>query len=236
MHGSSAPSPPTRIHLVRHGTTMLNRANRYRGRRDVPLDRGGWDDAWTAATRLAEVGLDAVYTSPLRRARDTARIVADAAGIDVVTDLPGLVNLDYGKWEGLTADEARECDPGGGVRVEQVVGTGLTGQAAPTIGSVASACADREVRAVPALTPVVVQVEEVRALRPLRGRHHRDHVRVLRERPEQRGRPAPLRPDDQEVGKGPPPARRRAPGPRRPSCGASHGARDCGRHARGHAG
>lgn len=101
---------PTRIYLVRHGTTLLNRANRYRGRRDVPLDQGGWDDAWAAARLLDGIGLEAVYTSPLRRARDTARIVADAAGIDHVVDLPGLTNLDYGEWEGLTTEEADALD------------------------------------------------------------------------------------------------------------------------------
>jgi broad specificity phosphatase PhoE len=101
----------TRVHLVRHGTTLLNRANRYRGRRDVPLDAGGWQDAWAAAATLSDVGLDAMYSSPCRRARDTARVVADAAGLTTVTDLPGLVNLDYGHWEGLTSEEAEELDP-----------------------------------------------------------------------------------------------------------------------------
>ena len=106
-----APAAPiTRIYVVRHGTTLLNRANRYRGRRDVPLDQGGWEDAWSAARHLQDVGLDAIYTSPLRRARDTARIVADGSGIAEVTDLPGLTNLEYGAWEGLTAEESRTHD------------------------------------------------------------------------------------------------------------------------------
>ena len=109
------PSSPTRIFLVRHGTTMLNRSSRYRGRRDVPLDRGGWDDAWSAAAYLSGAELDAVYSSPLRRARDTARIVADAADVPEVVDLPGLVNLDYGQWEGLTAEESAALHPGGTV-------------------------------------------------------------------------------------------------------------------------
>jgi len=103
-------SEPTRIFVVRHGTTLLNRANRYRGRRDVPLDQGGWEDAWSAARALQDVGLDAVYSSPLRRARDTARIVADGSGLDAVIDLPGLTNLEYGAWEGLTAEESRAHD------------------------------------------------------------------------------------------------------------------------------
>jgi broad specificity phosphatase PhoE len=101
----------TRIHLVRHGTTLLNRQNRYRGRRDVPLDQGGWLDAWSAASALEHEGVTAIYTSPLRRARDTARIVGDVTGIVEVTDLPGLVNVDYGDWEGLTSDEALAHDP-----------------------------------------------------------------------------------------------------------------------------
>jgi broad specificity phosphatase PhoE len=102
--------PACRVHLVRHGTTLLNRQNRYRGRIDVPLDQGGWQDAWAAAAELEHAGLEAVYASPLRRARDTARVIADAAGIEQVLDMPGLVNLDYGVWEGLTSDEAAARD------------------------------------------------------------------------------------------------------------------------------
>lgn len=100
-----------RIYLVRHGTTLLNRANRYRGRRDVPLDAGGWQDAWAAAEELAGVPLAAVYSSPLRRARDTARVIADVAELSSVQDLPGLTNLDYGEWEGLTSAEAMAHRP-----------------------------------------------------------------------------------------------------------------------------
>jgi broad specificity phosphatase PhoE len=112
MFTTPSPALPScRVHLVRHGTTLLNRQNRYRGRIDVPLDAGGWQDAWTAAAELEHAGLGAVYASPLRRARDTARVVADAAGIERVLDMPGLVNLDYGVWEGLTSDEAAARDP-----------------------------------------------------------------------------------------------------------------------------
>ena len=104
-------SAATRLYLVRHGTTMLNRQNRYRGRRDVALDEGGWSDAWGAARELEQYDISAIYASPLRRARDTARVIADTVGIDHVQDHPGLVNLDYGEWEAFTADEAREQDP-----------------------------------------------------------------------------------------------------------------------------
>lgn len=97
--------------MVRHGTTLLNRQNRYRGRIDVPLDEQGWQDAWGAAAELREAGVTAIYASPLRRARDTARVIADAMGTATTLDMPGLVNLDYGRWEGLTAEEAAAADP-----------------------------------------------------------------------------------------------------------------------------
>jgi broad specificity phosphatase PhoE len=103
--------PTTRIHLVRHGTTLLNRQHRYRGRIDVPLDEGGWTEAWSAAAELESAGVQAIYASPLRRARDTARVIGDATGTATIVDMPGLINLDYGRWEGLTTDEAEAADP-----------------------------------------------------------------------------------------------------------------------------
>ena len=68
---------------------------------DTPLDEGGWRDAWTAAGVLKDKQIEAIYSSPLRRARDTARIIADATGVCTVVDLPGLVNLNYGDWDAL---------------------------------------------------------------------------------------------------------------------------------------
>jgi len=105
------PLAACQLYLVRHGTTVLNVQNRYRGRRDIPLDAQGYQDAVDAARRLAGVGLAAVYTSPLRRAIATAQIIADAAGVPDLRILHGLNNLDYGAWEGMTADEAAAYDP-----------------------------------------------------------------------------------------------------------------------------
>lgn len=100
-----------RLFLVRHGTTTLNVQNRYRGRRDVPLDAQGYEDAVHAARRLSHEGLAAVYTGPLRRTIATAQIIADEAGVPDLRILHGLNNLDYGAWEGLTAEEAALYDP-----------------------------------------------------------------------------------------------------------------------------
>lgn len=99
------------LYLVRHGTTTWNRQNRYRGRRDVALDEEGVRDGRRAAMVLRGAGLAAVHAGPLRRTIDTGRTIADAAGLSEVCIEPGLANLDYGAWTGLTPAEAAERDP-----------------------------------------------------------------------------------------------------------------------------
>jgi broad specificity phosphatase PhoE len=99
------------VFLVRHGTTTLNVQNRYRGRRDVPLDAQGYQDAVDAARELSSVGLSAVYAGPLRRTIMTAQIIADEARVPDLRILHGLNNVDYGAWEGLTAEEASMYSP-----------------------------------------------------------------------------------------------------------------------------
>lgn len=100
-----------RLYIVRHGTTTMNVENRYRGRRDIPLDAQGYQDAVNAARLLSRVGLSAVYTGPLRRTIATAQIIADEARVPDLRILHGLNNVDYGVWEGLTAEEAAMYDP-----------------------------------------------------------------------------------------------------------------------------
>jgi broad specificity phosphatase PhoE len=97
--------------LVRHGTTTMNVENRYRGRRDIPLDAQGYQDAVDAARMLSDVGLAAVYTGPLRRTIATAQIIADEARVPDLRILHGLNNVDYGAWEGMTSEEAAMFDP-----------------------------------------------------------------------------------------------------------------------------
>jgi broad specificity phosphatase PhoE len=100
-----------RLYLVRHGTTTMNVENRYRGRRDIPLDAQGYQDAVDAARRLSGEGLAAVYAGPLRRTIATAQIIADEARVPDIRILHGLNNVDYGAWEGMTAEEAAMFDP-----------------------------------------------------------------------------------------------------------------------------
>jgi len=99
------------LFLVRHGTTTMNVENRYRGRRDIPLDAQGYQDAVDAARQLSSAGLSAVYTGPLRRTIATAQIIADEARVPDIRILHGLINVDYGAWEGMTAQEAQMYAP-----------------------------------------------------------------------------------------------------------------------------
>ncbi|MBB5956089.1 putative phosphoglycerate mutase [Saccharothrix tamanrassetensis] len=108
---SGAVGEPTRLYLLRHGQTELSVARRYSGRGNPPLTEVGRRQAEAAAARLAKVdGLAAVVSSPLDRAWQTAQAVARAAGVEASTH-DGLIETDFGGWEGLTFTEAAERDP-----------------------------------------------------------------------------------------------------------------------------
>ncbi|HEY2766212.1 MAG TPA: bifunctional RNase H/acid phosphatase [Pseudonocardiaceae bacterium] len=110
-HWTGATGPPTRMLLLRHGQTEYSAQRRYSGHRDLPLTEMGERQAAAAAARLAITdGVAAVISSPTLRARQTAKPVADALGVALnVND--GLIETDFGAWEGLTFAEARERDP-----------------------------------------------------------------------------------------------------------------------------
>lgn len=99
------------IHLLRHGQTILNQDVRYRGQRDLPLNRTGRREALAAARALADARVEAVYASPLARALEVGTAIAAANRLEEVVEHPGLLNLDYGRWEGLTREECRSVDP-----------------------------------------------------------------------------------------------------------------------------
>ena len=106
--------PPVRanvaeLYLVRHGTTTLNVQNRYRGRRDVPLDAQGWADAVDAARALSPLNLTAVYAGPLRRTINTAQVIADECRIPDVRILHGLINLDYAHYRRSPRTSSNRC-------------------------------------------------------------------------------------------------------------------------------
>jgi len=105
-----AQGEPTITLLLRHGQTPLSVQKRYAGRSDVPLTETGVLQAAAAAKRLASAGIGVIVTSPLLRATQTAREVAEVIGAPVVTD-EGFRETDFGAWEGLTFAEVRQRWP-----------------------------------------------------------------------------------------------------------------------------
>lgn len=101
----------TTVILVRHGQTEWNRVERFRGRADVPLNQTGLDQAAATGRRIAKGWQPAVfYSSPLSRAIRTAEAAARHFDLPVIVD-EGLADIDYGLWQGLTPDEARQKWP-----------------------------------------------------------------------------------------------------------------------------
>ncbi|HET9142543.1 bifunctional RNase H/acid phosphatase [Actinophytocola sp.] len=111
---TGASGTPTRFLLLRHGQTALSVDRRYSGHGEVPLTEVGVGQAKSAADRLSTmdgVGPGTpIVSSPLGRARQTAQFLADAVGGSVVVH-PGLIETDFGQWEGLTFAEAAARDP-----------------------------------------------------------------------------------------------------------------------------
>ena len=96
--------------LVRHGETEWNVQRRYQGQSDVPLSEFGRQQAVLIAERLAGQTFDVVYASDLKRAWETASIIANRSNLEVISE-PRLRELKFGILEGLTFEEAEEKYP-----------------------------------------------------------------------------------------------------------------------------
>jgi len=94
----------TTLLLVRHGETDWNADGRLQGQTDRPLSDYGREQARQLAEDLQGEGFDAIYSSDLSRARETAEIVGGRLGLRVELD-PDLREKDWGNWEGLTSVE-----------------------------------------------------------------------------------------------------------------------------------
>ena len=105
-----APEPPTTMLLLRHGQTPLSVEKRFSGVGDRPLTEIGLAQAGAAARRLRGCSAVAVVASPLRRAVQTADLVAAEIGVAVTVD-EGLRETDFGDWEGYTFAEVQQRWP-----------------------------------------------------------------------------------------------------------------------------
>jgi alpha-ribazole phosphatase len=99
-----------RLFLVRHAETAWNRERRYQGRVDTALSDRGYAQAQAVGRALGAVALQAVYSSPLERARATAEAIAAPHGLPVRLD-PAFAEMAFGEWEGLTVSEVAARDP-----------------------------------------------------------------------------------------------------------------------------
>jgi probable phosphoglycerate mutase len=102
----------TTLLLVRHGETDWNRDGIWQGWADPPLNDTGRAQAHALAEQLRSTPFDAVYSSDLRRAHETAEIVAAPHGVPVVVDAR-LREIDIGSWSGLTRAEIESRFPNG---------------------------------------------------------------------------------------------------------------------------
>jgi probable phosphoglycerate mutase len=135
----------TRVLLVRHGSTEHSHEGRFSGRNDLPLDPHGRSQARALAGHLATLApVDAVISSPLRRARETAQAIVERVGgaVEIHDDL---IEAEFGEWEGLTIAETHLKWP------EQLAGW-LKSAAAPPSGE---SFVDVEARARRAIDEIV---------------------------------------------------------------------------------
>lgn len=97
------------IYIVRHGETVANRKNELQGYYDTPLTEQGNKQAKTVASELSDGMFDMLFSSPLKRALDTAKILAQEANTDIRI-AEQLKEICYGDWEGKAKDNLRSLD------------------------------------------------------------------------------------------------------------------------------
>jgi alpha-ribazole phosphatase len=98
-----------KVLLVRHGQTNWNLTGRFQGQTDVPLNATGYRQAAAVSRILSTACMQAVYTSDLQRARETARHIAAPLSLTVQVE-PGMREMAFGQWEGLTYAEILQRD------------------------------------------------------------------------------------------------------------------------------
>jgi probable phosphoglycerate mutase len=95
------------VYLARHGETEWSKSGQHTGRTDIALTAKGEADARKIGVRLSSIAFSHVVSSPLQRARRTAELAGYTPEIE-----PGLLEWNYGDYEGLKTAEIREKRPG----------------------------------------------------------------------------------------------------------------------------
>ena len=100
-----------RIYLVRHGETEWNRVRRFQGRSNLPLNKEGIKQVKALALALKNKPLTAIYTSPLIRALETARLIKVFHPSIPIFEEKGLIEIDLGEFDGMKAQDWAEQYP-----------------------------------------------------------------------------------------------------------------------------
>ncbi len=90
-----------KVILIRHGETDWNREQIFRGRIDVALNEVGLVQAKAVGTSLKDIKIDAIYSSPLSRAFETASVLSEDRGLEIEIE-KGFIDIDFGEWQGLS--------------------------------------------------------------------------------------------------------------------------------------
>lgn len=98
------------LHCIRHGQSVYNAEGRVQGQSDVPLSELGRKQSEAVAAATARMPIEALYSSPLRRAMQTARAVADALGLEIRTD-PRLKEVDAGIFQDKLRSDLEQLYP-----------------------------------------------------------------------------------------------------------------------------
>lgn len=98
------------LHCIRHGESVYNAEGRIQGQSDVPLSELGRKQSEAVAAALVGLPIEALYSSPLRRAMETARLIADAVGLEIQTD-PRLKEIDAGIFQDKLRSELEQLYP-----------------------------------------------------------------------------------------------------------------------------
>ena len=101
----------TRFYIVRHGESIANLERRIQGHTDYPLSANGKRQAESAGEWFRGKAIKKVFTSPLQRASETATIIAKTAHLPHPEVCETLIELDTGKYSGLTVDEVQKRYP-----------------------------------------------------------------------------------------------------------------------------
>lgn len=93
-----------KLYVTRHGETVINAQHKVSGRGDVPLTDRGREQARVLADKCLDTDIDLIIASPLSRAWETARAVAEAKGVHMISE-PALLELDYGRFDLVPIDD-----------------------------------------------------------------------------------------------------------------------------------